>query len=887
MTKILKLKNSGKANPFEEYASSVSNPVVTTQSNLYFYDDFEDQDPSSLFFGTPTIKEKIQQVGNIILNNAKGLQEAKKRGNTIKGNPKVTKHLDTVIPLLENYLASLNNSTEEGSVEDILNFVNNYAIKIFPDKKAYFTNVFRDDFENEPTSVKNLRELTKKGYSTVVDEAGKDIYKDYSYLKNNKYHVLQNKKGDKYIFDKDYNLITDPISNIDTFTNDGVFYDYENGKFYIGTLNKDSSGNIPYGEDLKKDVQNAMHALKHQILPYGKELTWSKYHDAKSADPLVRALVTEKILEDGYKFRDVSNLFQGENKIIAMAENTGQDNNGKNTSIDSNWYNDLQLSSNNPENKKITLYTLEKGKLKPYTFEQLSHLYKREGWGEDNDFSVKKLSDDYNRTARTYRDTTGEIINKNFRMTNNPWTDWVDISEYPLDWARAVVNALKAWGEEDYYRNIRLYDTDDRDYNLTAAKFIKNFNLQDPKTGMAIIDFILRMNKNQELIKYGKDNQVETGLTDEEIKILFENYNALLKAYEDSQSIAYKKGGIMKYQKGKKTESIYNYYEGDEQEHSNINYNNIVTERRDPGDQIHTQDNFWGVDVPQLTALVGDIVSTFSGGWVGAGAGVFSTVLEVVSDVNNDAVSAGEVVGNMFKNLGFAALSFIPGAGAGKLMTKVAKWAPRIAYVAGAYNLLNGELYNSLNKAMKNPSTLTVRDYKNIASGVSSLLGATKGIKVAHRSRNARKAAEPTKYKIDGIEKELTAKQFEDLNKRLNSGDVDKVRSALKSYGVKEENISKFMDVDGVARTWYAPWKTTDAYASLKGTPVNNDLTKWIENNPLTAPYLYNAGVEGVATTMGPWSLKTSYTPPSFPIFNRKGGKINITGLQEYVKNKK
>ena len=96
------------------------------------------------------------------------------------------------------------------------------------------------------------------------------------------------------------------------------------------------------------------------------------------------------------------------------------------------------------------------------------------------------------------------------------------------------------------------------------------------------------------------------------------------------------------------------------------------------------------------------------------------------------------------------------------------------------------------------------------------------------------------------------------------------------------------MEVDGVARQWYSPWKTTDAYAPLKGTPVNNDMTTWIRNNPNTAPYLYNAGVDGVAKpTMTPWSYEVSYTPPALPISNKKGGKINITGLQEYVKNKK
>jgi hypothetical protein len=135
---------------------------------------------------------------------------------------------------------------------------------------------------------------------------------------------------------------------------------------------------------------------------------------------------------------------------------------------------------------------------------------------------------------------------------------------------------------------------------------------------------------------------------------------------------------------------------------------------------------FSGTDVLRLGTIGADIVSMLAplagpgGSVVSAVTGVGSSLGTFAADWLEDGLDWGDAK-NLGMNLGMDILGSIPGGGAGSKAAKIAKslgkWVPRIAAAVGAMNTLqNGSaILGSLDKLTKEPSKLTVDDWRNIS----------------------------------------------------------------------------------------------------------------------------------------------------------------------------
>lgn len=779
---------------------------------LFFYNALETTDSEGWDkWGEGTsIKDKIRSIGKVLLNNATGLFNAYKSGQTIHGYSGSYDGLGEKITGLQRYLDTLEQKDNVG-VDEIYNFVNSYARQLAPNSASFFTNEFRRYIDGEDPKEKNWRALRSEGYT--IDNS----YANNRYLNKNKYKILKDKNGKQYIYDENFNLIQDPIKHIDLDTDDTVFQVGDN--LFIGNMRDiDADKNHVLYKDIK-DYQSSL--IKKDAYTAGK---WSDDYDASSQD-LTLALSNAGILKTGVNYADVSNLFEGTDKQVIAINNDG-------SAIKEDYYGRPDLS-----NASI-YYIGDDGNYVKTSFDdyQQKSRYDRMGFGEDkNQFAVGSKSGDFNNNWKNYAnkdiDWDTDFYGESFWERLNPFgsryeSGWGNILEFlpgvqlhtifgqddivddPKGFAESIIKSLKNWGDGK--------QTDHDVYVLQNFKYDS-----DP---LQLLTFLLNPKNSKQFQLSKEDRAYLLSLWNDAYK------NETQGTYDDGESVeSHKQGGVIKAASGIKTVTL----TGEEVE-SNIKKQRKEAEDNKPKapkeegelakkhNETKLENEFSTSEILRLTSLGADLAGAIAafapgaGSAVALGTGLGATAAELVADMSDPTVSFGSALGNLVTNLGFTAAGVIPGAKLGKVGAKVLKWVPKITAVLAAGNLaLNEDIHDSLAKAVKEPDTLTIGDWRNITIALSSVLGITKTVKSGYTRHKAESIGKSKSFTKEGLTtKALSEDQVKTFNKALKSGNDEEIKKLAQQYGLKEEGLKKYKEE--IKRRSWDFWKERKGYKELE-----------------------------------------------------------------------
>lgn len=792
------------------------------------------------------LKGTILSEGNKWLSSLQQVLNAKNQGMVVQnygGNigSLTQESLDSLGQFLNHI-----NTKGTADYEDIGNFARIMSV-LTPNESEYFNSVFQPYIDAEPIANKNWRDLKAKGYTETTDT--------HDYLTQNKYHVLQDSSGKKYIYDENYNLIENPINYIDRNTNYGIFSDGKNT--FIGNI--DDENILNEYNPLYKTIQEYKTSLKaDKALNY----EWNEWYDPEQNE-LYKTLYNEGILKNGTRFTDVSNLFDGTEQVIAI--------NNDGSPIKSDLYGEPDLS-------KATLYYWDGFQLQKTTKKEINQNYNRVGYGEEKEnkkFRPKDISADFNTFGEQYMDRSiinadkdiqgdsgwdrffrgfvtgaaagagvgsiaggipGALIGAGVGSIGAGLTNAFDgdsIKDDPQKFADEFISAVKTvnnGGSKEHFDGDFNYQ-----YDPSSEQLLDNFGWNDPDKALAIAGFILN-NKN---IKLSKEDRM----------FLYKEWN---KAYQKKKGVpSQKQGGILKGKQGltvgaeeraenkpKKDDNIGKAQDTDYREHNR----NLTDEGWSTEDTLR---------LGSLTVDLGSAIAAFApgGGTVASViAGLGSTAMDLSADIVDESTSMWELGANLVTNLGFTAAGAIPGVKLGKVAKSMIKWAPRIIAGLSAANVaLNEDIHDSLVKLGDNSSEMTVQDWKNVLTAATTLLGTIKFGKSEWDNRTVKKAMSKGTYtKKDLTTEGLTEAQVKQLNKALKSGDLDKAIELQKKFGLNEDTFTNLLEEE-TKRTIKNPIKGKTVYKEIdfdksydedallklwknSGAKYNN-IKKWIEIN--------------------------------------------------------
>lgn len=770
--------------------------------------------------GTSDLKGTILSEGNKWLNSLQQLLNAKNQGMVVqnyKGNLGALSQAN--LDSLAQFLTSIN-SKDAASYEDIGNFARIMSV-LTPGESEHFNAVFQPYLDAEPEADKRWRDLKSKGYSEVSTTN--------QYLTKNKYKVLQDSSGKKYIYDANYNLVQDPIKHIDLDTDDTVFQVGDN--LFIGNMRDiDADKNHVLYKDIK-DYQSSL--IKKDAYTAGK---WSADYDASSQD-LTLALSNAGILKTGVNYADVSNLFEGTDKQVIAINNDG-------SAIKEDYYGRPDLS-----NASI-YYIGDDGNYVKTSFDdyQQKSRYDRMGFGEDkNQFAVGSKSGNFNNNWKNYAnkdiDWDTDFYGESFWQRVNPFgsryaSGWGNILEFlpgvqlhtvfgqndivddPKGFAQSIIKSLKHWSDGK--------QTDHDVYVLQNFKYDS-----DP---LQLLTFLLNPKNSKQFQLSKEDRAYLLSLWNDAYK------NETQGTYDDGESVeSYKQGGVIKAASGIKTVTL----TGEEVE-SNIEKQRKEAENNKPNapkeegelakkyNETKLENEFSTSEILRLTSLGADLAGAIAafapgaGSAVALGTGLGATAAELVADMSDPTISFGSTLGNLVTNLGFTAAGVIPGAKLGKVGAKVLKWVPKITSVLAAGNIaLNEDIHDSLAKAVKEPDTLTIGDWRNITIALSSVLGITKTVKSGYTRHKAESIGKSKSFTKEGLTtKALSEDQVKTFNKALKSGNEEEIKKLAQQYGLKEEGLKKYKEE--IKRRSWDFWKERKGYKELEfqGNPDSKAMKK-------------------------------------------------------------
>lgn len=193
---------------------------------------------------------------------------------------------------------------------------------------------------------------------------------------------------------------------------------------------------------------------------------------------------------------------------------------------------------------------------------------------------------------------------------------------------------------------------------------------------------------------------------------------------------------------------------GNTEEYQKSMERHVLSGRKNVSDPDSNALNFSTEDYIDLGTLAADIYSGLSDPVTGTVAGVASSLANFGTDLSRGRGLLESAKG-LGTNLMFDAISIVPVLGdavgsGGKVISKLAKWAPKVLTALSTGRLLAGlgesgsAIIKSFEKIGKEEpeNELTAQDFKNILSGLNMIIQGGKGLSSAYSKHKATKAAE-------------------------------------------------------------------------------------------------------------------------------------------------
>lgn len=248
-------------------------------------------------------------------------------------------------------------------------------------------------------------------------------------------------------------------------------------------------------------------------------------------------------------------------------------------------------------------------------------------------------------------------------------------------------------------------------------------------------------------------------------------------------------------------------------------------------------------DVLRLTTMAQDaasIVASFvpgAGTGVAAGLGITSMGTDLVADIIDPAVTAGEVVKNLGMNAAFAGMGLIPGAKMGKVAKNIVKYAPKILTAAAGLGIAMDEsTQNTFKKIGDGTTKLNREDWRNLSHVLSLIAGSTRGIKNSVDARKVKKGIVASEnVKLEGVKNskgqdfELPKSKIKEINDALAKADTpEKVKAVQDQYKLPDEALKAPLIKEGKFQGKYKLVDTIEIADSNK--TYENLRTLWNED---------------------------------------------------------
>ena len=741
--------NSDKTNIRSPYISNNNNNNnKNINSNKYFVYNWNNGWNSNWGQENDNLSYKLTEFTNILKRNILDVNDKVKKGYKIKNFPGLSSlNLNDIVLKLNSILTRI--GEDDNVNKSLLKELRTIAQQINVDPiefKNYFNNWLKI-----PLQDKNKKELLLNNYSEIADnELNNENLKNY--LSNNNYNILKGEDGNFYLFDKDYNSIQldNPEINIDSdwtsSTYDTGYVIDKNGKIYTDYKSIEESN--PLFKNVSEYISNIFN--KRNNLFYTSQKPWNSMYSLSEFD-LVDEL-SDRL--NGKKFIDVGPLFNSSEQIIAVPKD------GK--TIKQDKYGNLIL-----DNLDFYYYSNKDGKI------HVAHTYKS-AIQDFNEFNIEG----YNETS----EGLSNFDNRYMDLINLTESNIINNSKFnkknPVGWSKSILNMIAKGSNRSQYENQYLanfdYNSDPLQLASILSTIIRDNNLWDELT-------ISQKQAYRKLIKMINNRQSKYISND----IISEKNGGIIKAAEgttlnlSNDQLSKKDFDFLKEERQSKKII-------DEMNQGNRSESQIVANKR-----IVSQD-LTAADVLRFGAMAQDIaglIASFTGGnALSAGLGLTSMGTDLTADIIDKSVTKGQVLRNALFNTGMAAISWIPGANAGKLARNLIKYAPKIMGLIGAGAIaVNENVIESWKKVGNKNEKLTVEDWKNIGYTLTAAAGLTrlgKGKYDHYKGKNKFKTAMTGEKKsaikiADGSEVYIDKFDKNEINKLLKEGKINEAYDKL------------------------------------------------------------------------------------------------------------
>lgn len=781
---------------------------------------------------------RVSRLAYNIGNSLAAAVKAKEEGKVVRGLDKIAD-----IGTLTNTMMGIAQQVESGAMDPrkaqaaILRYAPQLGIT---DKTAWDT--YFGETDDLSTREKNLKKLKSDSYSDFKNQTGNVQFDKY--LKDNNYQVAKDSSDNYYVFDKDWNLVSNKgtVFIDDDYTSSTYHQGYvvgADGRWQVSNDMQAFDQNSPYYQQ----VQDYINKLKEQNKEIGKQSAgkYNHYYYTSEHD------VVNHFGYDlqGHRIADMSGYFNGLPVIAVSADNDIDAHRTAYGTVDlrdpaltyyakigneyiSGTYNEIvqklgsdKINIRGDKNKYLGMNGWQEyeGNLDSLTTDMRF------------DFRDANINNNfYNWLTRDFRE----------EITENKW----EVSGHTnFDPDSDIAKA----GGELAKQLIYLYATPESQLNEKAREFKSKWFRSYTKEALIVIRDSIR--ENPDLFEGPNKKKYMDAL-----KSLFYAYRNFMGPSPSSEDVSVnteKQGGVLKAQKGAIIDAFGNVINKNPDDPNksiasemrtqankkSIEENALQSRAKENGRTAHQQalaEGKWtSKDSLRAAALATDVaglIAAISGaatgglGSIGAiGAGVVSTVMDTIADFSDESMSKRQAWKNLGINLGLTAGAAF-GAKAPKILKSAVKLVPRIMMAAGTMGIVfDKEVHNTV-KRMSEGKDLNIQDWRNIMMVLRMSTGiATAGT----QARGVKKAKQKYATDVDAELKNTVKSQLDpndvyvknnadpehpikinkdvlkDVRQLLKDGKIDEAQTALKDRaGLSDDQIGSI-----ISKTNKRGWK--------------------------------------------------------------------------------